>query len=183
MRNISKVKVTLGLKADGPLPQPVKNTLGEVTVGPLGLLNLMETQLGIPTTDTPFTTRLIQYLACIDSSNHPGAFYHASYDADPFSVARTLLQWRDQWYLAGWTGDCDADSPARLLEMATIEAVAKHQVDDGLGQRVQHVISLLADRKTDVVEVFVNAGSYLAFINLVNIGRTCKRDNVIVVLN
>lgn len=45
------------------------------------------------------------------------------------------------------------------------------------------VISLLADRGTDVVEVFVNAGSYLAFINLVNIGRTCKRDNVIVVLN
>jgi RecB family exonuclease len=145
MRTISKVKVFLGLKADGSLPMPIKNTLGEVTVGPLGFLALMETQLSIPAIDTPFTTRLIQYLACIDSCNHPGAFYHASYAADPFSVARTLLQWRDQWYLAGWNGACDADSPARLLEMASIEAVAKDQVDAGLGQRIQHAISLLAD--------------------------------------
>jgi len=145
MRAISKVKVTLGLKADGSPPQPVKNTVGEVTVGPLGFLNLMETQLGIPATDTPFTTRLIQYLACIDRSNHPGAFYHASYAADPFSVARTLLQWRDQWYFAGWAGDCDVASPARLLDMSAIEAGAKHEVDEGLGQRIQHVISLLAD--------------------------------------
>ena len=96
----------------------------------------METQLGIPATDTPFTTRLIQYLASIDRCNHPGAFYHASYAADPFSVARTLLQWHDQWYLAGWAGECREDSPARLLDMAAIEADAKHQVDAGLGQRI-----------------------------------------------
>ncbi len=145
MRTIGKVKVTLGLKTDGPLPQPVTNTLGDVTVGPLGFLNLLETQLGIPATDTPFTTRLIQYLACIDRCNHPGAFYHASYAADPFSVARTLLQWRDQWYLAGWAGKCREDSSTRLLDMAAIEADAKHQVDAGLGQRIQHVITLLAD--------------------------------------
>ena len=75
---VGKIKVTLARRADGPLPEPVKNTLGEITTGPHGLLNLLETQLGIPSRDISFTTRLIQYLGCIDQVDHPGAFYHAS---------------------------------------------------------------------------------------------------------
>ena len=75
---IRKVRVTLALKADGALPEFLRDSMGEVTVGPHGLLNLLETQLGIPSRDISFTTRLIQYLGCIDQVDHPGAFYHAS---------------------------------------------------------------------------------------------------------
>ena len=105
---IGQISVTLALKGDSPLPEPGTDALGEVTVGPHGLLGLLETQLGIPARDISFTTRLIQYLGCIDQVNHTQAFYHESYLADPFSVARTLLQWRDQWYLAGWQGQLRA---------------------------------------------------------------------------
>jgi hypothetical protein len=55
---IGKIRVTLALKADGSLPELTKNALGELTTGPHGLLNLLETQLGIPSSQVSFTTRL-----------------------------------------------------------------------------------------------------------------------------
>jgi hypothetical protein len=57
---IGKVRVTLALKADGALPEFQPDTMGAVTVGPHGFLNLLETQLGIPSPDFSFTSRLIQ---------------------------------------------------------------------------------------------------------------------------
>ncbi len=142
---IGQIKVTLALKGDSPLPEPATDALGEVTVGPHGFLGLLETQLGIPARDISFTTRLIQYLGCIDQLAHTQAFYHASYEADPFSVARTLLQWRDQWYLAGWQGSFAESAPGKLKDMAAIEQLARTAVEPGLGQRIQRVLQLLPD--------------------------------------
>jgi ATP-dependent helicase/nuclease subunit B len=140
-----KISVTLALKGDTAIPELRADALGDVVVGPNGFLNLLEAQLGIPARDISFTARLIQYLGCIDRVEHSGAFYHDSYLADPFSVARTLLQWRDQWYLAGWRGSFAQGVPARLADMAAIEALAANTVEPGLGQRIQRVIALLPD--------------------------------------
>jgi hypothetical protein len=142
---IGRISVTLAIKGDTSLPELRADSLGEVTVGPNGFLGLFETQLGIPSRDISFTTRLIQYLACIDQVDHATAFYHESYLADPFSVARTLLQWRDQWYLAGWKGNFETTVPARLADMATIEQLASGAVEPGPGQRIQRVLELLPD--------------------------------------
>jgi ATP-dependent helicase/nuclease subunit B len=143
--NIGKINVTVAIKDDSPLPALKTDSLGDVSVGPHGLLNVLETQLGIPSSDISFTTRLIQYLECVEQANNPEAFYHASYGADPFSVARTLLQWRDQWYLAGWHGNFNQDAPARLQDMAAIEQLASTRLDPSLGQRIARVITLLPD--------------------------------------
>jgi ATP-dependent helicase/nuclease subunit B len=150
---LTKVHITFGLKADGALPEIASDAMGQVTVGPLGLLSFLETQLGIPSSDVSFTTRLIQYLSCIDQADDEGVFYHASFEADPFSVARTLLQWRDYWYLAGWSGKFDNDVPSRLADMAALEKLATGNVDPGLGQRVQDVIALLADSPVAVASI------------------------------
>jgi hypothetical protein len=147
------IQVTLAIKGDATVPELRADTLGEVVVGPLGFLGVLETQLGIPARDISFTTRLIQYLGCIDQVNHAAAFYRASYLADPFSVARTLLQWRDQWYLAGWQGSFPAEAPARLLDMAAIEQHAVNVVEHGLGQRIQRVMALLPDNPIAVGEI------------------------------
>ncbi len=117
--------------------------LATVTLGPRGLLRLLEAQLGIPDEETSFTTRLVQYLACVETASHPGAFYYLSYQADPFSVARNLLQWRDAWYLAGWTGTVDANAPPRLVDMADIELEVRESVSPGLGERLRRVTDLL----------------------------------------
>jgi hypothetical protein len=142
---IGKIQITLARKGDGSLPEPVKNSLGEVITGPQGLLNLLETQLGIPSSDVSFTTRLIQYLGCIEQMDQQGAFYHKSYEADPFSVARTLLQWRDQWHEVGWDGTFKEGVPTKLADMATIETLAKDSVEPNVGQRIQRIIELLTD--------------------------------------
>jgi hypothetical protein len=141
--NVKGVKVTLGLAYDGSIPAIPDDSVGELITGPMGFLRLLETQLGIPSEDVSFTTRLIQYLACLESSNTPERFFHASYAADPFSVARTLLQWRDQWYLAGWDGSFPVEVPARLADMAAVETQAKDQVEPNLGQRIQYALELL----------------------------------------
>ncbi len=142
---IGQINVTLAIKGDSALPEPGTDALGAVTVGPHGFLGLLETQLGIPARDISFTTRLIQYLGCIDQVDHTNAFYHKSYEADPFSVARTLLQWRDQWYLAGWQGIFSAEVPGKLTDMAAIEQLASQAVEPGQGQRIQRVMQLLPD--------------------------------------
>ena len=143
--NIGKINVTVAIKGDSALPALKMDSLGDVSVGPHGLLRALETQLGSPSSETSFTARLIQYLGCLEQANNPKAFYHASYEADPFSVARTLLQWRDQWYLAGWQGSFKQDAPARLQDMAAIEQLASTRLDLSLGQRIARVIELLPD--------------------------------------
>jgi RecB family exonuclease len=147
---IGKIQITLAIKGDGAVPELRADALGAISVGPHGLLGMLETLLGIPARDISFTTRLIQYLGCIDQVPRADAFYHDSYQADPFSVARTLLQWRDHWYLAGWTGTFADETPARLKDMAQIEAFAADAVEPGLGQRIQRVIRLLSDNPVPV---------------------------------
>ncbi|MEQ9465067.1 MAG: hypothetical protein RJQ10_15500, partial [Haliea sp.] len=145
--------ITLSLTGDGPQPTPVDAALGRTSLGPARLLTALETRLGIAATDTPFSARLIQYLACIDQCDQPAAFYHASWQADPFAVARSLLQWRDQWYLGGWSGRFDPGAPARLAAMAAVEEIAAASVEPGPGQRLQRVLSLLPTHDPAIAEV------------------------------
>ncbi|MGB5324785.1 MAG: PD-(D/E)XK nuclease family protein [Pseudomonadales bacterium] len=147
---INKIRVALSLQGDGPQAAVFCDALGEASVGPQGLLSLLETRLGLAADDAPFSRRLIQYLECLEETCHPAAFYAASYQADPFSVARTLLQWRDQWYLAGWQGRFADNAPQRLLDMAAVELLAAGQVDFNTGQRIQRVIDLL---DSDVIAI------------------------------
>lgn len=140
---IGKLHIELALSADGAYPDSREARLACITLGPHGLLRLLESQLGIPDEDASFTARLVQYLACVESVGHPGAFYYRSYQADPFSVARNLLQWRDAWYLAGWTGTFSAQAPPRLADMAEIEKHVGDAVAPGFGERLRRVTELL----------------------------------------
>ena len=153
MTTIRKVKVTLGLEYDAPIPAAPKNLIGHLTTGPRGFLRLLETQLGIPDKDESLTTRLIQYLSCLESKDNPERFYHASYQADPFSVARTLLQWRDDWYQAGWTGEFSSTVPTRLSDMAAVESQASSSVAPNLGQRIQRALHLLNNHHITIEQI------------------------------
>ena len=93
--------VKFGLHRGTLDPAPPRNCLGEVTVNPLGLLSILETDLGLPPVLAHPAEQLIAYRGCLADLDSPERFYHRSFDVDPVNVARTLMTWRAQWYEAG----------------------------------------------------------------------------------
>lgn len=147
------MKITLGLGLDGLKPKLSPSTIGVKEVGPMGLLAILETQCGIaPMVDSP-TTRIIQYLACLKACDHPQRFYHRSFAVDQFNVAKTLLNWRDNWYESGWQGVFTEAVSDRLQDMAAVELVAQGKVSVGFGQRQQALLTALKTQKTQIKHI------------------------------
>ena len=55
------MRITLGLSLDGQRAIRPSNRLGDIDVGPLGLLGLIETSLGLTAPTAPAAERVIQY--------------------------------------------------------------------------------------------------------------------------
>jgi hypothetical protein len=127
--------------------------MGEKEVGPLGFLAILETQLGIAANTDSTTARIIQYQACLQTVDHDRRFYHRSFTVDQFNVASTLLQWRDNWYEAGWNGRFSGDVAVRLRDMADVEELAREKVSFGYGQRLQRVLQRLGQQQTQIEQV------------------------------
>ncbi len=130
--------------------------MGETTLGPRGLLQVLETHLGIPTPNVHPSEAPFGYLQCIREATTPDRFFNRSFKVDPVNVARTLLDWREQWYEAGWEGTFPDDVPARLADMAAVEAIAVHRVPLTPGQRLQRVAKTLAERRTQIEQIELN---------------------------
>ncbi len=149
------MQIRLGYGLDGMKPKRMHSTIGEKEVGPAGFLSILETQCGIaPVTDSP-TTRIIQYLGCLKACDSPGRFYHHSFAIDQFNVAKTLLQWRDSWYEAGWNGLFSSEISSRLADMADVEQLTAEKVSFGFGQRQQTILARLKTQKTQIEHVIL----------------------------
>ena len=145
--------VRFGLELDRLLPDRPQTRLGYVTCGPAGFMSVLETQLGLAVPEVSQAKRLVQYRSCLSRLDSPDRFYHASFKVDELSVAGTLLDWRDKWYMAGWDGTFMDDSEPRLRDMAEIEALAAKEVSPCVGQRLQDVLAALNKRKTQIKKV------------------------------
>ena len=142
--------VRFGRHRDGLHPAPMDTAVGEVTVGPRGLLRLLESDLGIPPADAHAAEAVARYRSCLDAANDLTRFYHASFGVDPVGVARTLFDWRRAWYLHGWDGTFPPVAPPRLMDMAAVEKLAAGRVPPGFGERIRRVLALLESRRTQV---------------------------------
>lgn len=147
------MRIAFGLHLDGLNPAAPRNAAGEITLGPMGFLQVLETQLGLPTPDTHPSEAPFSYLQCLREASTPDRFFHRSLEIDPINVARTLLDWRAQWYEAGWDGTFPDDAPARLADMAAVEAIARHRVPPTHGERLQRVAEALAERRTQIEQI------------------------------
>ena len=157
--------VRFGLDFDTQPPDQVQNRIGHVTVGPAGMLAILETQLALTMPEVSTAKRLVQYHACLNRLNSPERFYNKSFGADALSVTRTLLSWRDQWYEAGWTGTFDGKVDSRLKDMVEVEAEARDVLAPCIGQRLQAVIRELRSHKTQIEKVeLVDAFSDLPYL-------------------
>ena len=154
--------IRFGLHLDGLDPNPPKTALGEVTLGPQGLISMLETDLGLPPVLDHPAERLMAYRGCLLDANDLTRFYHRSFSVDPINVAGTLLDWRAQWYEAGWNGrfasyEAEAsnamEASPRLRDMSDLEALAKDRVPLTTGQRLQRIAADLASRRTQIEKV------------------------------
>jgi len=79
------------MTSEGAINTKIKTRMGEIQVGPLGLLDILETQLGIPSQEQSLTVRTVDYLACLKKLDSNTAFYNHSLAVDEFNVAAELL--------------------------------------------------------------------------------------------
>ncbi|TDJ38984.1 MAG: hypothetical protein E2O54_11740 [Gammaproteobacteria bacterium] len=150
--------IRFGLHLDGLDPTPPSTVLGEVTLGPQGLIGVLETNLGLPPVLDHPAERLMAYRSCLDEANDLTRFYHRSFQVDPINVAGTLLDWRARWYEAGWTGTFPSDGTdvaPRLRDMADVEILAKDRVPLTIGQRLQRIAADLGSRRTQIQKVIL----------------------------
>jgi RecB family exonuclease len=147
------MKISFGMSLDGYQAAKPENRFGEVTTGPLGLLSILETRLGLVGIWPPQPVRVVQYLGCLQSVDDGKRFYSESFKVDGLAVAQTLLNWRDQWIMAGWNGTADEADPKRIRDLAAVEKVAAEKLGWGMGDRLRAVIAALAVSKSGITAV------------------------------
>ena len=146
-------RITFGSYLDGQRATPPVDSLGTSVVGPLGFLNILETQLGLLSLHPSQAERIVQYRDCLQRLDSEQRFYHRSFATDPLGTAACLLDWRDQWILHGWDGAMGAEAPKRLLDLMDVETLASTAVSPNIGQRLQAVQSALQHRTPDIDQV------------------------------
>lgn len=153
------MKIRLGFELDGQHGEKPRNQLDEITTGPLGMLNILETQLGLLSVETGQAERVLQYRELLRRLNLPERFYRASFAVDELGTSATLLHWRDHWHLHGATAasfsSLKSSSSPRLQDLADIEAEAVASLAPGLGERLQKISQVLDTRTARIESVAV----------------------------
>lgn len=146
-------KIRFGLALDGQSGWLARDAVGESTVGPLGMLTALETQLGLLRKPVSQAERVVQFRECLSEARTGQRFYERSFATDELGITATLLDWRDQWYEHGWAGLVPPDASPRLLDMAAVEVIAREKVAPGAGQRLTDVATALGVRRPQIESV------------------------------
>jgi len=139
--------IRFGLSIDSGAGAHFHAAVGRSALGPLGLLNVLETHLGLLRAPVSQSERVVQMRQCLRAAMTGPRFYARSFEADELGSAATLLGWRDMWFEHGWSGTlavgAGASAGNRLADMVAVEALASSAVAPGLGQRLADVASAL----------------------------------------
>jgi len=112
-------------------------------VGPLRLLDHLETMLGLGAPATAGVKRIAVYRRKLESAG-AGRFWSASFEVDSWSTARELLNWRDELVEAGWSAETPV-SAKRLGDLAAAEA-AGPDLPAGFADRLRALIDALDEK-------------------------------------
>ena len=137
--------VTFGMALDGADWSESDASLGQVRVGPAGLLDLLETRLGLGGLQAHPARRIDAYMARLQAVAHHGAWFEASMEADPWSTARQLLAWRDELVEGGWDGRTGSEASPRLASLALVERAPGPELRPGPADRLRSVLELLSN--------------------------------------
>ncbi len=134
-----------GLAADGrvyPDTHDASGSLDKDVVGPLGLVQTLETQLGMLAPSISKAVRISTYLAKLRACGGD-RFWASSFSRDSWSTAATLLEWRDTLVGGGWHSTAIGSN--RLDDLADAEAV-EPTLPAGLEDRAIALLDVLKTR-------------------------------------
>lgn len=140
--------VVFGLRADGgawPEHGGVgAGAVGAPVVGPLGLIDILETARGMGAPTTANVVRIAAFQAALERLEGPPRFWARSLEVDGWATARTLLRWRDELVEAGWSADRDW-SAGRLPDLAAASGAASG-LPSGMADRIAALTTELDSR-------------------------------------
>lgn len=138
------INITLSLSSTiGPFTgslAPQSGRVGYVSLGELGFIDLLETQLGLKKPEHPNFQRKLTWLRALNAANSTPRFYSESLKTDPMAVAEHSLNLRDKLVSAGWNKQ-PVEGVTKLSDMAEVE---KHFVNlTGTADRLLAVLTRL----------------------------------------
>lgn len=145
--------ITFGWGLDGAgWEQPgdrlgTRATLGHATVGPAGLTGTLRTRLGLTAPEAEHPLRIGAYRDALAQTSRQ--WCGASFDVDPWAVAKKMLAWRDELVAAGWDGTEVPGGSPRLADLAEAEALFDAP---GAADSVREVAAMLRGLVADGVE-------------------------------
>ena len=138
------MQVAFGLRLDERQGPSSRDAFMRPQVGRQGFLSLLENYLGLSGPETTRAERVAAYLGLLKQAQASvERFYTASFKADSVGTAARLLEWRDEWYLAGWSGSAKENSPRKLSDLAYVEGLAAGALAPGEGERLVAVANAL----------------------------------------
>jgi RecB family exonuclease len=150
------MRITFDLALDGYESLESRQLLDHSVCGPLGLLQTLETRLGLKSKPTTAARRAVQFQGVLESvaAQRP-VFYGESFTKDPYAVAETLLRWRDELVEAGWDGQASATCTPRVRDMAAVQAAAAGCLSPGVADRLRAVLLELGRRPPGIESLTV----------------------------
>jgi ATP-dependent helicase/nuclease subunit B len=138
------MKIILGHELDtGGYPDALGDaeaTVGNVVVGPSGLVGILETRLGLTKVRPHGAVRIGHLLRILKDNDNGRRFYSKSLEADAWSTAKTILTWRDELKISGWNGDAPSGASDRLKTLSDLEKVFQKELIEGMGDRLQAIL-------------------------------------------
>ena len=135
------MRITLGYHFDSGMYPDALGTAdaaeGVLATGPLGIIGLLETRLGLPGATENQARRIAQCRRLMGELCGLGTpFYARSFAADNWATAKHILALRDELRLSGWNG-VDPGGSTRLADLALLE---EHlELAPGLAERLDNI--------------------------------------------
>lgn len=140
------MQLFFGMAADGRTfpdhPGIGNGAVDCAVVGPAGLVDALEAQLGLLGPQVPKAVRIAAYVAKLRAAGE-GRFWSASFGKDPWSTSVQLLGWRDTLVAGGWTGA--AMGSPRPDDLAAAESAAA-PLPPGLADRLAALVAAVGLR-------------------------------------
>lgn len=140
------MKIQFGMVLDGAVWTNKAAAIGHVRTGPMGLLGILESNLGLAKAEKHLVYRIDDYMKRLKALDNETAYYHQSFSFDQWSTARQMLAWRDELLEAGWSGQNLTKPSARLKALTDLEN-SDLPLSAGRSDRLRRVIAGLEKNK------------------------------------